>query len=102
MTTLKNFWVSWLGITCLMGAGQTNAANPNMESMTRNCAGCHGSDGQGFGKIPPIRGLDRHHFIQAMQGFLNGARPATVMNRIAGGFSDAELVEMADIFWKKR
>jgi len=84
-----------------MGAGQTHAANPSMEAMTRSCAGCHGSEGQGFGTIPPIRGLEKHRFIEAMQCFRNGTRTATVMNRIARGFSDAELVQMADFFSDK-
>lgn len=33
--------------------------------------------------------------VSAMQAFRSGTRPATVMNRIAKGFSDAEIAAIA-------
>lgn len=98
MTNVKIIRVSWLSITFAMGAGHTHAASPNVEAIARSCSGCHGSKGQGFGKLPSIRGMDQHRFIEAMQDFRNGTRTATVMHRIAKGFSDVELLEMADFF----
>jgi len=45
--------------------------------------------------------MDRHLFLEAMRGFKQGDRPATVMNRIAKGFSDTDLVKLANHFSKK-
>lgn len=54
--------------------------------------------GQGHGAIPAIAGNPTDDFLRIMRGFKSGERPATVMNRIAAGFSDEELGILADFF----
>ena len=39
-------------------------------------------------------------FLEAMRGFKQGYRPATVMNRIARGLNERELAQLADHFSK--
>ncbi|WP_249225264.1 c-type cytochrome [Tardiphaga alba] len=60
-----------------------------------SCSGCHAVQGAASSAIPPIHGRDAGEITEAMTGFRNGTRPATVMGRIAKGFSDDELRPIA-------
>lgn len=50
------------------------------------CTGCHGP----AGPIPPVSGRTAAQIETAMREFRSGARPATVMDRIAKGFTEDE------------
>jgi cytochrome c553 len=43
-----------------------------------------------------LKGRDAAAIVAAMDAFRNGARPATVMDRIAKGFSEEETVAIAN------
>ena len=45
--------------------------------------------------VPRLIGRDPTDIVTAMQGFKSGQRPATVMDRIAKGFSDDEVKAIA-------
>ena len=53
------------------------------------CSGCHAPARLGS-PVVPINGRPAPEIVQAMQEFRSGQRPATVMDRIAKGFSDDE------------
>jgi cytochrome c553 len=53
------------------------------------CSGCHGA-GAAATVVPPLQGLAPDDIVAAMQAFRSGQRPATVMDRIARGFTDEE------------
>ncbi len=59
-----------------------------------SCSGCH-SSGATASVIPRLYGRDAGDIATAMAGFRGGSRPATVMNRIAKGFTDDELRAIA-------
>ena len=59
-----------------------------------SCSGCH-SSGVTASVISRLYGRDGGEIMTAMAGFRDGSRPATVMNRIAKGFSDDELRAIA-------
>jgi cytochrome c553 len=59
-----------------------------------SCSGCH-SAGATASSIPRLYGRDAGNIMTAMTGFRDGSLPATVMNRIAKGFSDDELRAIA-------
>jgi cytochrome c553 len=59
-----------------------------------SCSGCH-SVGAIASVIPRLYGRDASDIATAMAGFRDGSRPATVMNRIAKGFTDDELRAIA-------
>jgi cytochrome subunit of sulfide dehydrogenase len=40
--------------------------------------------------VPPLHGRPAEEIVAAMQAFRAGERPATVMDRIAKGFTDDE------------
>ncbi len=59
--------------------------------LALSCAACHGPDGASPGSIPALKGLEPAVIATAMRAFRDGSRPATVMGRIASGYSDAEI-----------
>lgn len=52
-----------------------------------SCSGCHGAPG---GAVPSLSGHSAEDIAASLKAFRTGARPATVMNRIAKGFSEPE------------
>jgi cytochrome c553 len=56
------------------------------------CQGCHGG---GDPRLPKLAGRSAADIVAAMAAFRNGGRPATVMDRIAKGFSDDEIAAIA-------
>ncbi len=106
-----------------LGLGQQATAQMATPSMLANtCAGCHGPDGVSTGPATPsISGFSRVYFINAMLSYKYGEdmakieeavkimdvdpddidtlkRPATIMGRIAKGYSDEEIKVLADFF----
>ena len=75
----------------LMFGGAHGAEAPPGAS---SCTGCH-SAASGVETIPPLAGLPRAEIADKMIAFRFGARPATIMDRIAKGFSDEEIHAIA-------
>ena len=68
-------------------------------ALAYTCAGCHGTDGSSAGpSSPSIAGMDPEVFIDAMQDYKADERNSTIMNRIAKGYSDQQIVGMAEFF----
>jgi sulfide dehydrogenase cytochrome subunit len=76
------------------------AAPPRSASMlSHTCAGCHGTYGHSAGEImPSLAGMDKRYLSKAMLDFRSGARPSTIMGRIARGYSDQEIAAIASFF----
>jgi cytochrome subunit of sulfide dehydrogenase len=77
------------------GGGGTAAPTP---LAAQGCIGCHGPNGTGSGGTPAITGRDRAEFAATMAAFRANERQGTIMNRIARGYTDAEIAAMADHF----
>ena len=54
------------------------------------CSGCHPKAPAGATAIAPLAGRPPQDIVEAMQAFRTGQRSATVMDRIAKGFTDEE------------
>lgn len=67
-------------------------------NLASGCNGCHGLSGGGHGALPSIAGFTPDKFNQIMLEFKTGRRQGTVMNRIAQGYTDDELMELARYF----
>ena len=89
-----------LGGTVAMAQDKPATLTGASDSMLANtCAGCHGTDGASAGPASPtIAGLSEEYFIEVMKGFAADEIPATIMNRIAKGYSDAEIEQMAKFY----
>lgn len=79
-------------------AAQGTSGAPPAPLAAQGCLGCHGPGGKGAGGAPAIAGRDRAELAAAMAAFRANERPATIMNRIARGYTDAEVAAMADHF----
>ena len=73
----------------LAGAIAAEAAPVPAPPGASSCSGCHGPASQAGG-MQPIRGGKADEIVAAMAEFRSGARPATVMDRIAKGFTEDE------------
>jgi sulfide dehydrogenase cytochrome subunit len=62
------------------------------------CSGCHPASPRVSSPVPRLAGVDRAAIVRAMQEFRSGQRSATVMDRIAKGFTDDEIQAIAAWF----
>ena len=78
----------WLGVALVMAglALPVNAAELRPPPGASSCAGCHAT-GAAMGAID---GMPEADIAAALAEYRSGARPASVMGRIAKGFSEDE------------
>ena len=103
----KKALVALIGSVFMVGATQA-LADPTAKMMADTCAGCHGTDGKSMGPASPnLAGMSEAYFIDSMTYFkalpkgaehAEDARPATIMNRIAKGYTDEQIEAMAGYF----
>lgn len=67
-------------------------------SLAASCSACHGTNGKSVGGMPVLASLDKAYFVAQMKDFKSGARPATVMQQQASGFTDEEFELMGSFF----
>jgi len=67
-----------------------------------SCTGCHAAKPSVDTSVPPLAGQDADAILAAVQAYRSGQRPATVMDRIAKGFSDDEIKAIAAWFGPQR
>ena len=60
-----------------------------------SCSGCHPARAGVETAVPRLAGRSASELVAQMQAFRSGQRPATVMNQIAKGFSEAEIQAIA-------
>jgi sulfide dehydrogenase cytochrome subunit len=89
-----------LAAAAVLAAGivpaQAQQADGRMLAMS--CLNCHGPGGRSPGDIPSIAGKSEDFLKNAMVDFRDGKRSgaaATVMGRLAKGYSDAEIAAVA-------
>jgi len=105
----KKALVALIGSVFIVGTTQV-FAGPSAKAMADTCAGCHGTNGQSVGPATPnLAGISEAYFVESMTGFkalpkgkthAEDARPATIMNRIAKGYSDEQIEQMGAYFAK--
>jgi cytochrome subunit of sulfide dehydrogenase len=85
-------------------AGMTlpSAASAEAPPGAASCTGCHAERPDANAPIPRLAGQDVNAMVAAMQAYRAGQRPATVMDRVAKGFSDDEIRAIAAWFAAQR
>ena len=66
--------------------------------LTNTCFSCHGTDGKSVGDMPSIAGKSEDFITQKLKAFRSDELEATIMNRIAKGFTDDEIAALATFF----
>lgn len=99
----------FLRAVALLGAGLVWLGAPEVRAQTSTgavlaapCAACHGAGGASPGAIPAIDKLDAAAMAALLRQFRNAGSEATVMNRIARGYTDAEIDALAQHFATQR
>lgn len=87
-------------LALLLLAGVAHGQNPTPEQLAVGCLGCHGSNVQGQGLIPELKGLSVTEFKATYSAFSSGKRAGTVMPRIVKGYSKTEWDQIAEYFSK--
>jgi sulfide dehydrogenase cytochrome subunit len=77
----------------LIAAAVVASAEP--PAGAASCSGCHPASTRVPSPVPRLVGLDRAAIVRAMQDFRSGQRAATVMDRLAKGFTDDEIQAIA-------
>jgi cytochrome subunit of sulfide dehydrogenase len=62
------------------------------------CSGCHPAKAGVDTPVPRLMGRDAAQIVAAMADFRAGKRPATIMDRVAKGFTDDEVKAIAAWF----
>ncbi len=68
------------------------------EVIATSCYTCHGTYGVSPSTIPSINDIQPERMIVTLKGFRSGQRASTVMGRHASGYTDEEIVEVANYF----
>jgi cytochrome subunit of sulfide dehydrogenase len=81
-----------IGLVSIAAALVASAEPP---AGAASCSGCHPTSSRVTSPVPRLLGVDRAAIVRAMQEFRSGQRAATVMDRIAKGFTDEEIQAIA-------
>ncbi len=89
----------WLPGGPLAGGARAAEAGAGLAGA---CQGCHGAAGAGGQGMPALAG--RHgaaELVALLQGFRGNTLPATVMGRIARGYTEAEIAALAAFYARR-
>ena len=84
-----------LTVAALIALPSLSSAQQIAPPAAEACTGCHGAQPTA---LPSLAQLKQGEIVAAMAAFRSGAREATVMDRIAKGFSEAETEAIASWF----
>jgi sulfide dehydrogenase cytochrome subunit len=70
--------------------------------LSASCEGCHGTNGHSPGSIPDISGKSAEFIRISMEEFRSGVRASTVMARHAKGYTDDEILLIAEYFANRK
>lgn len=99
MTKIPALALLLLGATPALAADKVAAPLPY---FVANCFNCHGTEGRTHSAIPAIAGRDRTYLEETLKSFKAGSKPATIMHQLAKGYTDDEIVVLADYFSRQK
>ncbi|MDH7794365.1 MULTISPECIES: cytochrome C [unclassified Beijerinckia] len=85
-------------VTSIPAAAQSLVPPPGALS----CSGCHPIDPSVDSPVTRLDGRDANEITDAVIAFKSGKAPATVMDRIAKGFTDDEIRAIAGWYAKRK
>lgn len=77
----------------------TAAAQPEITRDTviaSTCYTCHGTHGASTSSIPSIDYIQPERMIEILKSYRSGQRVSSIMGRHASGYTDEEIVEVAN------
>jgi cytochrome c553 len=94
-------WLMGVGLLAVSGTGAP-AASPEPPAGASSCSGCHAAGAKVDTPVPRLSGRSAADIVTQMQAFKSGQKPSTVMDRIAKGFTDAEVQAIADWYARQK
>ncbi|MSP48047.1 MAG: cytochrome C [Alphaproteobacteria bacterium] len=91
-----------IALILALAAGPASAQTADVSILASTCSGCHGANANGSGGIPGLRSQQQIYLADQLKAFKAGSRPATVMNRLAKGYTDEEIAGLAVHFSRLR
>ena len=87
-----------IGFGLVVHSKSLQAVDQNGMLLALSCTSCHGTHGLSPGAMPTLYGKSMEYLEQSMQEFKEDKRPATMMNRIAKGYTLEEIRLIAKFF----
>lgn len=93
---------AWLGILLWLCAGATaeqpagEAARETAAVLAASCHGCHAPGADATAGFPDLTQLSPKEIASTLRAYRSDEVGGTLMNRIAKGYTDAEIDELAD------
>jgi cytochrome c553 len=89
----------WSGLSLAQSADQLYK-----RGLAATCANCHGTDGKGVvdGGMPLINNLTSEQMLAKLKAYKSGALEGTIMPQLAKGYSDEQLITIANQLGKKQ
>jgi cytochrome c553 len=83
------------GVADATAAPEFGVPGSAIPESARKCTKCHGQEGEGVKKNPPLAGIAAARFVERMQLFREGGGDSKIMTRFAKSLSDAEIAGLA-------
>jgi cytochrome c553 len=93
----RQFLISALAALSLVAAGSAYAGGDlaRGKALSKKCASCHGADGKGVKKNPPIVGISAADFAKDLHDYKSGAKKHKMMNILTKKMSDDDIQSLA-------
>ncbi|CAN5829455.1 hypothetical protein BH11PSE8_BH11PSE8_11980 [soil metagenome] len=104
MRWTSSWWPRFaLAAVATLAAGAASAQDGNTlraRSLAATCAQCHGTAGRAIdgAAVPGLAGMPAAYLSAQMKAFASGTRPASVMQQLAKGYSEAQIEQLAAYF----
>jgi cytochrome c553 len=94
--------ISISGLLAFCAGAAQAAEDVGSRNLAAACAACHGTNGRAVTGMAPLAGMDKVYFVKVKQEFKTGKRPATLMHQIAKGYSDEQIVQIAEFYSRQK
>jgi cytochrome subunit of sulfide dehydrogenase len=97
MKWLLSYAAMTLALVAAAPALAQDAAALRTKALAATCTNYHGTLGHAVdgAAVPGLAGLPASYMVEQLKAFKAGTRPATVMQQLAKGFSDAQIDQIA-------
>jgi cytochrome subunit of sulfide dehydrogenase len=105
----RAIFIVGMALSGAQALAQTPPAQPAADTrpqdarvLTANCANCHGTNGNNAGNFFRLAGQPKDYIVTQMQAFKAGTRQATIMHQLAKGYTDEQIILMAEYFARQK
>ena len=85
-------------ILCMSASAAEPGNEPTARMLANTCFPCHGPQGKGALAMPSLEGRSSEYIEQRLIEYRDDRLAGTVMNRIAKGFTAAEIARLSRLF----